>query len=277
MHFNFCLAYWVKFFKNAGFPSDVATRHALVFSNNRIKPDMLPDLDKPSLKEMGITLMGDMIAILRYAKKVVEETTCKKFLGNSTDSPPSDRIAPKPVVKKIVAKPTVKTSTKSKVEVAPKVVSSSTSKHIAPKKKLPSVTQTSRLYSDYIDPKPKPKPTLVKRKYDSDDDDDDDDHERDINGKWVHNETAKRLKTLNDVKYNVIMPKAATERSQKILKKALEQKRTVFHRLGDSMVSSTTNVESSNYNFSPTFNVTGVDSVKRSSNVFNRLGSKDDE
>lgn len=46
-----CLsANWVKFFKNADFPIDVATKHAVVFSNNRIRPDMLSDLDKPSNK-----------------------------------------------------------------------------------------------------------------------------------------------------------------------------------------------------------------------------------
>lgn len=232
---------------------------------------MLPDLDKPSLKEMGITLMGDMIAILRYAKKVVEETTCKKFLGTSEDSPPPNRIAPKPMVKKIAGKPPMKASVKSKAEVGPKVVSSSTSKPIAPKKKLPP-TQTSRLYSDYVDTKPKPKPVIIKRKYDSDDEDE----EMDIDEKWVHNESAKRLKS-SDVKYNVVMPKVTTDRSQKILKKALEHKRTVFHRLGDSMVSSTTNIDSANSSYNPTFNVTGVDPFKRSASVFNRLGNKDEE
>jgi hypothetical protein len=277
-------AYWVKFFKNAGFGTDVATKHAVVFSNNRIKPDMLPDLDKPSLKEMGITLMGDMIAILRYAKKVVEETTCKKFLVNTEDSSsPTTKVVTKPTIKKVVTKTTAKTtSSNSKVKMEPttktiKNTSSSTVKpSITVKKKIPPISQTPRLYSDYIDTNQRPKLTSFKRKYSSDEE------EIGIDGKWVHNETEKRLKMDDDVKYKVIMPKGPTvAKSQKILKKALEQKRTVFHRLGDSMVTSTTNIaDSSNSNYAPTFNVTGLGiskDMKRNStsSVFNRLGNKD--
>ncbi|KAJ8674867.1 hypothetical protein QAD02_010653 [Eretmocerus hayati] len=270
-------AYWVKFFKSAGFPSDVATRHALVFSNNRIKPDMLPDLDKPSLKEMGITLMGDMIAILRYAKKVVDETTCKKFLVSSEDSPPP--VAPKPAVvrpapKKVVAKTTkgiiavkVKTDPMSKVVKA--ASTSSARPVLSPiKKTITTAVPKSKMYSDYVDLTKTSKPSSLKRQYDSE--------EEGINGKWVHNETVKRQRLNTDnTKFRIIGPKLATNSSQKILKKALETKRTVFHRLGDSMVSSTTS--ESHSNFDPTFNITGIGSEysKRNSSVFNRLGNID--
>ena len=240
---------------------------------------MLPDLDKPSLKEMGITLMGDMIAILRYAKKVVEETTTKKFLVNTEDSPTPVKTITKPVVKKtIVTKTLAKTpsATKVKLEAPTKVLkmaSSSVAKPAVVKKKLPPITQTSRMYSDYIDTTPAPKISPLKRKYDSEDEEDSDE-------KWGHNESDKRLKSsTNNVEYKVILPKT-TVKTQKLVKKAAEQKRTVFHRLGDSMVSSTTTIiESANSNFNPTFTVTGIgqDVHKRTSSVFNRLGNKDSE
>ncbi|XP_014216512.1 uncharacterized protein C19orf47 [Copidosoma floridanum] len=282
-------AYWVKFFKNAGFSSEVAAKHAVVFSNNRIQPDMLPDLDKPSLKDMGITLMGDMIAILRYAKKVVEETSCERIMVSTEVSPTvatnktsnNKTVGSKntSTVKMVNTKVPVKSSmvTKIKYEPPKKVIKSAPSvslKPVAQVKKIVPVAQSSRMYSDYIDiPKPRQKSVSLKRKYDSEEE------EEGIDGKWVHNETIKRLKNnVDSVECKMPVSKRPTViKSQKILKKALEQKRTVFNRLGDSMVSSTTNIEFSNPKVGPTFTVTGVgkDVYTRNLSVFNRLGNKD--
>ncbi|XP_051164792.1 uncharacterized protein C19orf47 homolog [Leptopilina boulardi] len=269
-------AYWVRFFKNAGFPQDVATKHAVVFSNNRIKPDMLPDLDKPSLKEMGITLMGDMIAILRYAKRVVEETTCEKFLVDTEDTPvPTVRTIVKPVVKKVVPKIVPKSTVLSKVKpvVTTKINANTISNTIVKKKVLSNITKPSIINRD--------EKKAVKRKIenkkieilDSDSDDSDDDDDVNDNDDWKI-ESQKRLKAVkDDVDYKVIMPKGTTVRSQQILKKAIDQKLTVFDRLGDSSVTSTTNLAES----TTTFNITGLgkDVIKRNSSVFNRLGGKD--
>ncbi|XP_033231250.1 uncharacterized protein C19orf47 homolog [Belonocnema kinseyi] len=254
-------AYWVQFFRNAGFPQDVATKYAVVFSNNRIKPDMLPDLDKPSLKEMGITLMGDMIAILRYAKKVVEDTTCEKFLVDSEDSQPTAKFVSKPVVKKVVAKVAPKSTVLSKAKPAApiKSVSSAPSSTIVKKKVASNVTRLVQREEK------KPAKRKIEKKIVSLDSDSDEE--------WKA-ETQKRLKAAkDDVEYKVIMPKGTTVRSQQILKKAVEQKLTVFDRLGDSSVTSTTNLPES----STTFNITGLgkDMIKRNSSVFNRLGDKD--
>ncbi|XP_076168608.1 uncharacterized protein LOC143147335 isoform X2 [Ptiloglossa arizonensis] len=250
----------------AGFPQDVATKHAVVFSNNRIKPDMLPDLDKPSLKEMGITLMGDMIAILRYAKKVVEETTCERFLVDTEDSFGSL----KPVVKKVITKiptKTVPSKVKSDAIAAKKIVkvpASSVKKTVTVKK---PVSASNEVITDIANQK---KHTILKRKLE-------DDNEFDSNNEDDWNETIKKVKPLESkddkVGYTVILPKGSTSRSQQILKKSAEQKRTVFDRLGDSSVTSTTNLAET----SPTFNITGLgkDVFKRSISVFNRLGDKD--
>jgi len=60
----------VDFFESAGMPKDVAEEYAVIFVEHRIQPDMLVELDKDYLREMGIQAMGDVIAILRQAKKV---------------------------------------------------------------------------------------------------------------------------------------------------------------------------------------------------------------
>jgi len=267
IYYNFFIAYWVKFFKGAGFPQDVATKHAVVFSNNRIKPDMLPDLDKPSLKEMGITLMGDMIAILRYAKKVVEETTCERFLVDSEDTLATTKVsATKPVVKKVVKEIGNKTviSAASKTDSTKKIVKPlSMTKKILTVRKPISVPVTNAVNQKQMSLKRK----LVSEEIYQDNDEDN----------W--NILEKKIKATNGsedntIEYTVAAPKATTVRTQ-ILKKSVEQKRTVFDRLGDSSVTSTTNLADT----TPTFNITGVgkDVFKRSTNVFKRLGDIDDK
>lgn len=65
--------WWIKFFTDAGIPSFASSKYATIFYENRIQSNMLMDLDKDILKEMGITVIGDIIGILKHAKDVYRE------------------------------------------------------------------------------------------------------------------------------------------------------------------------------------------------------------
>lgn len=69
---------WTKFFANAGIPSGPAQNYAVIFYDHRIQEDMLPDLTKEILRDIGITVMGDIIAILRHGKEVYAQSEREK-------------------------------------------------------------------------------------------------------------------------------------------------------------------------------------------------------
>ena len=60
-------AQWEDFLKEADIPEE-ATQYAKIFKDNRIKAAALPDLTDVLLKTLGITIIGDILAIIRYAK-----------------------------------------------------------------------------------------------------------------------------------------------------------------------------------------------------------------
>lgn len=61
--------------------------YALIFYENRIQKNMLLDLNKEYLRDMGITVMGDVIAILRYAKVIHKKYVSEKILSDNDDVP----------------------------------------------------------------------------------------------------------------------------------------------------------------------------------------------
>ncbi|VDO35559.1 unnamed protein product [Haemonchus placei] len=71
---------WQSFFVKIGIPSSISSRYAEIFRQNRVSKDMLPDLDKATLADLGVTAVGDQVsltrflAILRHAKDETYET-----------------------------------------------------------------------------------------------------------------------------------------------------------------------------------------------------------
>ncbi|XP_071548973.1 uncharacterized protein [Panulirus ornatus] len=88
---------WLKFFTEAGIPAGEATNYAIIFTDNRIKQDMLMDLNREYLRDMGITVMGDVIAILKHAKVFSGQLSRQRVL-QASPSPISqyDTCAPPP-------------------------------------------------------------------------------------------------------------------------------------------------------------------------------------
>jgi 3-isopropylmalate dehydratase small subunit len=72
-------AFWLKFFRDAGIQAGIDKKYASIFEENRIKADMMMDLDKGLLKEMEITAVGDILAILKHAKRVNEQVRSGKI------------------------------------------------------------------------------------------------------------------------------------------------------------------------------------------------------
>lgn len=77
---------WIGFFKEAGIPAGPAVNYAVAFVDNRIQKNMLLDLNKEIMNELGITAVGDIIAILKHAKVVHRQDICKALTEPQSQS-----------------------------------------------------------------------------------------------------------------------------------------------------------------------------------------------
>jgi len=101
---------WSKFFMDAGIPKTDAAQYAAVFNSNRMTFEMLMDLNKEYLKDLEITVLGDVIAILKHAKKEQNKRTTDRVLARPSlaDEPKpqkpssSERRVIKPIEEKII-------------------------------------------------------------------------------------------------------------------------------------------------------------------------------
>lgn len=53
----------------AGIPPEDSAHYASAFAKNRLTESSLPDLTKKYLKALGITIIGDIITILKYIEQ----------------------------------------------------------------------------------------------------------------------------------------------------------------------------------------------------------------
>ena len=63
---------WLKFLAYSKIPEEEAKTYADIFVKNRILDPS--DLTKEILQELGITVLGDIIAILKHAKLISNDT-----------------------------------------------------------------------------------------------------------------------------------------------------------------------------------------------------------
>ncbi|KAL4090947.1 hypothetical protein QTP88_025705 [Uroleucon formosanum] len=139
---TFSKDWWIKFFSDAGIPSFASSKYATIFYENRIQSNMLMDLDKDILKEMGITVVGDIIAILKHAKDVYREGFYDSYNSNAVESLITKKIQNEvndtlPQKKKIVTNKVKKLVTK-KVKVSSESEEDEETHLKIVKKKIPS-------------------------------------------------------------------------------------------------------------------------------------------
>ncbi|KAL0266706.1 UNVERIFIED_CONTAM: hypothetical protein PYX00_009181 [Menopon gallinae] len=256
---------WIQFFTGCGIPEDVATTYGLIFNENRIQKNMLLDLNKEYLRDMGITVMGDVIAILRHAKVVHD-----KYAREQVLSEPSEKLdnyllndggsptKPATPMKRVLEHYTRKYES-SEMDVSPKRVQI----QIENDKSLVNVPK-KLAHRIGIQNK-----TGVRQKIEAPSMRSDDL----VPGKLeVPVPKTRRVLPEEEGGYTVKMPSGVTERSKKLLEKAkLRQNKTVFDRLGESSVSSTSDVTSAS---GTTVSKLSGNREKTASSVFSRLGEK---
>lgn len=59
---------WKNFFESCDIPAEMGKKYAEIFVKQRMKADLLKELAKDDLRELGIHALGDQLAIIRYVK-----------------------------------------------------------------------------------------------------------------------------------------------------------------------------------------------------------------
>ena len=60
---------WKAFLQEAGIPDAEATAYTKIFLDNRVTERNISDLTAEHLKVLGITILGDILSILKHAKE----------------------------------------------------------------------------------------------------------------------------------------------------------------------------------------------------------------
>jgi len=95
---------WMRFFLDAGIPPDSAAHYAVTFEKNRMELDMVGDLDKEYLRDLKITALGDIISILRAARKHQDRTEREAALAKREQELDNRDASPLPAVPKTEAR-----------------------------------------------------------------------------------------------------------------------------------------------------------------------------
>lgn len=85
---------WEKFFLNAGLSQQLSLEYAATFSRNRMTLDMLSELNKDILQDLGVKALGDIITILRFAKE--EQSGMKRSPSPQPKQTTTSQVKPQP-------------------------------------------------------------------------------------------------------------------------------------------------------------------------------------
>ncbi|XP_077338677.1 uncharacterized protein C19orf47 homolog [Lithobates pipiens] len=207
---------WISFFKEAGIPAGPAVNYAVTFVDNRISKNMLLDLNKEIMNELGITVVGDVIAILKHAKVVHQQDICKAVTEPSNQTSMQNelrRSANSPATRMIansLSRDSPPSTPVRRPETSTSKISVTVSNKVALKNAQSAVSSPS--------PAPDTAEVPVKRRKVT----------AEIEGKYVIN-----------------MPKGTTPRTKKILEEQAAKSITrtsVFDRLGAESKADTTTV-----------------------------------
>ena len=84
---------WLQFFLDANVPAEESKEYAKIFVGNRMTEELLSEITKDTLRELGIPVLGDILAILRHAKKYLPPAEqMPKADCTSTVKPPSAKL-----------------------------------------------------------------------------------------------------------------------------------------------------------------------------------------
>lgn len=269
---------WLNFFKDAGIPNGPASEYAIVFSDNRMRMDMLNELQKEILQDLGIKVMGDILAILRHSKKVYAEisrSAAEEFdVNRSKSSQQKNKAATGNMYSDLISKPASPPEKKSETAHPKKV--SIDEKEVPPLKALPRRTsEKAQLKADKITNAVKSKGRSLSERF----------------AEYDPVPVKKKKDNFNEI-ITICLPSDTEDNKEKVPSKdrkghqqqeqrrTSSTKKTVFDRLGSDDKSSPIQEQSASISV-PTQSLTRTTSAsstssrketKSGSSVFNRLG-----
>ncbi|XP_049984981.1 uncharacterized protein C19orf47 homolog isoform X2 [Alexandromys fortis] len=207
---------WIQFFKEAGIPPGPAVNYAVMFVDNRIQKSMLLDLNKEIMNELGVTVVGDIIAILKHAKVVHRQDMCKA----ATESVPCSPSPLQGELRRGAASAASRMITNSLNHDSPP--------HTPPRRSDTSSSKISVTVSNKMAAKSAKAAALARREEES----------------LVVPTKRRRVTAEMEGKYIIHMPKGTTPRTRKILEQQQAAKglhrTSVFDRLGAETKADTT-------------------------------------
>ncbi|XP_049943417.1 uncharacterized protein C19orf47 homolog isoform X1 [Schistocerca serialis cubense] len=259
---------WVKFFREAGIPAAIAADYAITFNDNRIQRNMLLDLNREILKEMGITLIGDVIAILRHAKTVHDKRARERILA-AQSSPQKTASRGQKDGTETSVKARKHNASKESGKQPLSLAAQNEVVTVAPKKRIAPVQSE----------------IAVRQNEEEDTSMEVDDEIKVITPVQPPTKKARMVLPEHEGGYRITMPAGTTPRSRAILsmvaaRQSNKHRGTVFDRLGECVVSSTTGggtpPEEPAGAGTTVITVTGVTPSpnKVGNSVFSRLGGK---